>query len=262
MTRDGIELTVDLGVVFALDSGEKEAFRDWSDPAQPPYAFNAFSAYRAVYGNAVGARSGGDWTELPAVVAADVWRERLILHPFDALFGRPGRPSELLEAVRAEVESRLRSAGLSGENKEYRLLEERGVRVLGVSVSNLTMKDELKKRFRDNWQKSWQERLSALAADRDPVIQKMRLEGRAGARQDILAAHTAFLREQPPAEKQPLAVDIIRELVEATRGLARDRAVQAPPDKETIASLLPSLMDLRMWAEALRGGSSAPKGPA
>lgn len=254
LTRDGIEVIPTIEVVFRLDTGEvkkgergslfgysKEPVRERADKA-------AFE--RAIIGQAVNPNQFSDtdsyqvaWNELPAYLAADLWREYLSKFKLDELFNVEIVPPKLehvtefqvpendltqlsnpvearqqglledtltgmlhginavlkgytpnggdqaageinqiergeqspqasdrvtiLEFINLMVRERLMSehvpilnregkvAGGHHASREYRILKERGIRVLDLGISDLRLPPDVEKHLESKWTATW-----------------------------------------------------------------------------------------------------------
>ena len=249
LTRDGITVTADLTVIFMLENARQEPFPAWEDGDAPPYYFDEYHALSAVMGSAVRDDRPSDWRELPTHLAADVWREVLLLRDFDSLFSKDKDAPALLGSLIAEVRRRLKE---DPNAHEYQLLQARGLRVLSVGYSNLTFSDELKKLRMDQWQKDWQSRAGELAEDKDPAIKKIKSEGEREGRFFAVTQLTQFIREQLSQGNHPPAADVLANLAARTRELATDPGVKKEINMADIQGLL---LTLEVWVDKYRTGN-------
>jgi hypothetical protein len=160
LTKDGIEVGAFISVTFGLDphpehAGQPEP-RERPDDAAPPeraernqpaYQFNRGSAFKAVYGVALGDKQTIEWTELPLHVAVETFRNVLAEYRLDELF-QPTKPDVYpFSAFTGRV---------TGAVKEAAVLRDRGLVVYGVGVSGLSLPREVINQRVRSWQARWQ----------------------------------------------------------------------------------------------------------
>ena len=249
LTRDGIDVTVDIVVQFILDSGEPQPLRDWVDDESPPYGFSPRNASAAVYGQPYRDRTRGLWAELPPLVAADVFREELMARDFEALFSATDTGLPLLAAVQYQVEKRLTGLLAEAPAREQQLLAERGLRVLSVRFANLQLPEEVRKKRLANWREDWKSRAGELAAEKDPEVRQIRQQGQDAGRALVLGALTNPIIEQLAAGRRPGRREVALALTQAVRHLAQEPAVQGAANLPELKRLLD---DLVIWVRGWR----------
>jgi hypothetical protein len=241
-TRDGIEIEADLRVVFVLDSGERNPLRDWRDPNTPPFGFNPESAYRAVYGRAYRDRIASEWERLPGLLAADVWRELLAQQDFEQLFNDPDPAFALLEDLQYQIEQRLTGWAESGQSHEYRVLKERGLRVLSVRLLNLKLPTAVEQKRILQLQEQWRAQVKKAVEDQHPDLKAARDEGRRQGELHLLRTTTERLREQLAQGAEPDAAETGYYLVEGTRRVLNE--LEFSPEQEEMRK---TLTEMEVW---------------
>lgn len=241
-TRDGLEVEADLRVVFILDSGERSPLRDWRDPNTPPFGFNPENAYRAVYGRAYRDRVASEWERLPGLLAADVWRELLAQQDFEQLFHDPDPAFALLEDLQHQIEQRLTGWAESGQSHEYRVLKERGLRVLSVRLLNLKLQPAVEQKRILQLQEQWRAQVKKAVEDQHPDLKAARNEGRQQGELHLLRATTEWLREQLAQGAAPDAAETGYHLVEGTRRVLSE--LEFSPDREEMRK---TLVEMEVW---------------
>jgi hypothetical protein len=156
LTRDGIEVGAYISVSFGLDphperpgqaSSAEAAPPERAERNQPAYQFNRSSAFRAVYGVALGDKQAVEWTDLPLQVAVESFRNVLAEYRLDDLF-QPTKPDVYpFSAFQGRV---------SGQVKEAALLRERGLAVYSVGISAIVLPREVINQRVRSWQARWQ----------------------------------------------------------------------------------------------------------
>jgi len=249
LTRDGIEVRADISVIFILDGGEAKPIRDWQDPKQSPYAFNSENALKAFYSRTYRDDEQGARAELPVLLASDVWRELLIQRDFESLFSSSDPSLSVLGDIQHKIQRRLAGAGADENSRERQVLAERGLRVLGVGLSGLTMPEEVRRKRIETLREDWKGRAGAMAEEKDPAIKKCRQEGQAAGREHALTSLTEYVRGELSQGRRPSLAAVTASLAEVSRRLAQD------PTLQNGADLRKTLEELELWAQRLQGES-------
>ncbi len=245
ITRDGVEVVPRLWVRFHLMTSEEpppslscveERLRWWNDPrwrAFPPfrtiYYGSAESVWRAVVSRPIEVNAPPNldgfvdcvecaeqyqrypWDWLPAMMAADLWREYVRRFTLDELFsplphhnGQTG-----LEVIRQAIETRLtqptyqemdatgrlnRSEQGERRSEEFAELERRGVRVTKVAVIGLFLPKEVEKELAQLRANSWLQRARGM---REWVERQRALAHEQGERAALAFFGQAFAQQRP-----------------------------------------------------------------
>jgi hypothetical protein len=217
LTRDGIEVSANVSVTFGLDSNpdqaapspEPRSAAERIERNRPAYSFNPTSAFRAVYGTAIGEKQPVEWTDLPVTVAVETFRNLLAEHAIDELF----QPTVSNVYPFADFTGRVTRAV-----KEAPVLRERGILVYTVGVGALKLPREVVNQRVRTWQARWQK--AALQQDGAADSQTIKTLGRWQARaqetiiKDLLRRLTAATSE---VEKQTIAYMVAQTLHNAVR---------------------------------------------
>jgi hypothetical protein len=182
LTRDGIEVIPTITVIFKLDADPGEG--------KSQFGYREESVKKAVWhqaivpGDAPGTRQTVAWEWLPAHLAADLWREYLRKYKLNQLFNiteaGSGQDAKLSESsgrsgasfdhtafnrITETITRRLTQSYVEltddvgqptrqrEKSHEFKLLQDHGIRVLGVQINELHLKDEdtLIKRWDATW---------------------------------------------------------------------------------------------------------------
>jgi hypothetical protein len=211
LTRDGIECSAFISVTFGLDPDpEPRAGAPSGRPPeraernQPAYHFNSSSAFRAVYGVALGEKQSVDWTELPLIVAVERFRDALSEYKLDELF-QPTKPNVYpFSTFQERVVSLV---------KEAPVLRERGLIVYGVGVGSFSMPREVLNQRIRSWQARWQK--ATIQQEAAVESQSIRTESRwqADAQQMIFKDVQSLLgATDDPLARKALALMLMKAL--------------------------------------------------
>ena len=173
LTRDGIECAAYISVSFGLDPDPSREAPPGSPPAgrgernHPAYHFNRSSAFRAVYGVALGDKQPLTWTDLPLTVAIERFRDVLSEYKLDDLF-QPTKPDVYpFSTFQGRVISLVKDAPV---------LRERGLIVYSVGVSGFTLPREVINQRIRSWQARWKK--ASIQQEGAAASQAIRTENR------------------------------------------------------------------------------------
>jgi hypothetical protein len=213
LTRDGIEVSAMIRVTFRLDPGSApqpaEGEEGTVERNRPAYPFNPTSAFRAVYGTAVGEKQMVEWTELPVTVAVERFRDVLAEHTLDSLF-QPTIHGDVYPYGDFQNE-------VTQATKSSPVLQERGVSVLFVPVVRFKMPLDVVNQRIKNWQARWEKSLiqekAASASDTLKKVGEWRLRTQSDIRerlQEILSPASG------QADKRAFALALTKALMRAS----------------------------------------------
>lgn len=221
ITRDGIPVSADLNVSFILHPAGGPDPVLGRDPNAPPFVFYPVAAGRAVYGHAYGNRGDVPWTRLPLLLAVDLWREQVKMWDLPALLNAEGEgPRPLVQIERAILARLTRQSSVTIDadgrrqrktSREFRILNDRGIRVLRVSVSGLALPDDVRAEKLLRWREAWSGSVSDEVRGAERLAMEKRRAGERLAQQALLEELTAGLRSRlvqgdAPARRDTLAI--------------------------------------------------------
>lgn len=228
LTRDGIECSAYISATFGLDpdperhgapaAGHTEAAQR-AERNQPAYHFNRSSAFRAVYGVALGEKQAVDWTELPLIVAVERFRDVLSEYKLDDLF-QPTKPDVYPFAT---FQGRVISLV-----KEAPVLRERGLIIYSVGISSFSMPREVLNQRIRSWQARWQK--ASIQQEAAVESQSLRTESRwqISAQQMIFKDIQALLgATDDPVARKALALSLMKALRRAAADPRRRKRLPA-----------------------------------
>lgn len=251
LTRDGIEIKADVSAVFALDPGDKPSLRDTRDesdflghaPVKPPYPFNADSAFKAFYGEAIAEKEAIKWVDLPILVAVEQFRDQVSRITLDKLFEIKDPSAAPLAALQALMRNETQAAPL---------LRSRGIKVYSVSAGNLELPEAVMRQRVRSWAVNWQKEVLTRLADADVKVEKLKEEARAEAQRQIVETFKDTFNEFKEGYKQTLVTkegvvidqrEVTQRLVSALNKVADDPVTQMLAPGNTVKQL----SNLRQW---------------
>lgn len=235
LTRDGIEVTASLTVHFVLDANVPA--RAYAPRTRPP-TFNPQSVFRAVYGAPVNARASDDelevkaWTDLPAFVASDLFRDLIATETLDNLF-RPTSDDDFpLTAFRQRFSERVKASPV---------LRERGLHVISANVGALTPHELVAAQRVESWRADWARRRTEILAGGDLQATRILQRARANAQYDMVKQ----LREIAQASGSRAVVAL--RLFQALETASADPSIRRLLPDETVQVLNAWMENLRDW---------------
>ncbi len=166
LTRNGIPIVPRISVAIRLDCEQRRG--------NTHFGYDPNAVYRAITGRPVDLSASQDspnrpveMTWLPLRLAADIWKECISRYTLEELFAfEPGQDTAL-QKIQQEMRIRLtknsyeemdrfgKPVGAARRSKEYIMLRDKGVRVIGVSISYLKLPDKVEERLIEIWKSTW-----------------------------------------------------------------------------------------------------------
>lgn len=207
LTRDGIEISANISVTFGLNPQDPTLPLPTSaigERNRPAYPFNPRSAFKAIYGQALGEKQPIPWTELPLSIAVEAFRHVLVECRLETLF----TPSAINRQPFAEFQANVAQAV-----QDSPVLLDRGIWVRSVRVSGFEVPAEVLNQRLRVWQTQW--RVVALenqaAAESEALQTTWRI--RRDHQQTIVDDFVRHLHlETPEVEKKALALVLTQAL--------------------------------------------------
>lgn len=235
LTRDGIEVTTSINVSFAVDAHVPD--KAYSPRARPP-TFHPQSVFRAVYGAPVNSKASDDdaevkaWTDLPAFVASDLFRDLVATETLDNLFRPTSDAVFPLTAFRQRFSERVKAA---------RVLHDRGLHIINAGFGALTPHARVAEQRVDSWKADWARRRIETLAGGDLQATRILQRARANAQYDMLKQ----LREIAQASDSRAVVAL--RLFQALETASADPSIRRLLPEETVQVLNAWLENLRDW---------------
>ncbi len=213
LTRDGVEVIPVISATFRLDSKPGEG--------GTMFGYSPKAVWRAIASEGIAPDAPADtrsrkvpWNWLPVYLAADLWREYLRKFTLNELFDRPTYPATrepadprktVFEWIESLVFRRLtqpevenldeigRPTGQMIPSREYEILQDRGIRIKSVSISNLHFPGSVEERLVHQWKANWLKRAHQETELVDRLRSYETLAGEEQALLDFADAASQFL---------------------------------------------------------------------
>jgi len=235
ITRDGIEVTTQINVTFRLDAD----IGDETERNRRAHPFNAHSGFRAIYGTPIvkqgetGEELVQEWTDLPAFVASDIFRDMISTQNFDNLF-RPDQNVELpLNDFRREFGERV---------THETVLRERGIRILNAGFTTLSPSKKVDNQRLGTWQASWHKTTTETLAAGDLQAARIIQRERANAQYEMMRNLAEILRD-----KHVTKTAVVLRLFKSLESASADPSVRRLLASDTVEILSKWTGNLRSW---------------
>ncbi len=223
LTRDGIEVCAQIGVNFGVIDTPNDGTKQF------PFSKNAVRQYVISILNANKDNKDILWSDLPAQMAADLWRDYLRRFTLDDLFQtREGDTRTGLQIIGEMINKRLGNkevdemdafGNLTG--KKVRSLEGETLSQIGVSakatIKFIHLPNDVQERLLQQWPQEW---LKNAQRERKAVEQRISLREREGKNQakiNFAADASLILGRREPYLQAPAPIDALLELLHGTR---------------------------------------------
>jgi hypothetical protein len=220
LTEDGISVSAEIKVTFMLDPGHRSPPREGQFPHLPPYEFNPRAAERAVYGHAHREDAPTEWSDLPLLIAADVWREEVKRWPLQALITSVGDGPSALDQIERAMKSRLIGSTSAGDGEkgaeashEMDVLRRRGVRILDIEIGYLQVPEEVRQEHLRRWREGWGSALEEGVLEARGRGQEARWSGEREGQFTFIMQVTRSLSKELAGGRRPEQRDSLIQLV-------------------------------------------------
>ena len=240
--------------------------------AFPPYLLDEQRILAGVYSrarNVSDRQSANHWTDLPAMVTAETFRNIITRYTLDELY-LPDDPKRfpLQTEIKPEFSRRIRYLGMIsfqflqrhdgslpavGQRVDHRsfrisdvcplsgekVLRKRGIKVLFAGFSELTPTDpKVNQQRLETWRARWQREVNLILADQDQEVGRIKDDARISRRRDLINTFSGLFRDDNLSE-EALTIQVFRELEIA----ATDPITRQMLPKDT----LEQLRTIRLW---------------
>lgn len=147
LTLDGIPVSASLSITFVLERRTPVESDDVADA--PPTVPSVGALQAAAFGKMISGEHDWSWSEIPLRLVVELWRDEVKDRNLDEfLADRSG----VMAGIEAAILARLTQ---ESSISDLRLIKERGIRVLGVTVSDLQIPAEIQAEQLQAWFDGW-----------------------------------------------------------------------------------------------------------
>lgn len=261
ITRDGIEISANLSVVFKIDAR--------AGLGNSQFGYEPQAVERAIIGRSINLQRSLDnpereveWHWLPTLLAVDLWREYVSKITLNELFPLSKDAPSQLQVVLSQMRQRLteenyqvldeygRIQNITEKSNEYRILKTRGIRLIAVSVTSIYLPPDIEEQLIKRWKSSW---LDFAKRERATINNKHAVEiqnGKDQAYMDFSYGATHYLGSIP-TEKQLTEKEILKSLINGNQYLIK----QIPGLLSELQMEDITLRDILEWIDSPEGES-------
>ncbi|MEE9217230.1 MAG: hypothetical protein V3U32_07325 [Anaerolineales bacterium] len=147
LTLDGIPVSASLSVTFVLERRTPVESSDIADT--PPIVPSIGALQAAAYGKMVSGKQDWSWNEIPPRLLVELWRDEVKDRNLDEFLADH---TSVLAGIEAAILVRLTQ---ETDNSDLRLIKERGIRVLDVSIADLQIPSDIQAEQLQAWFDEW-----------------------------------------------------------------------------------------------------------
>ncbi len=224
VTQDGISISAQILVTFILDPGHEGSPREGRLSDKPPFEFNRGSVERAVYAHTFGELGDVAWTQIPALLVADVWREEVKQWSLKDLLSHPPDQMQPLDQIREALQKRLMPPSRKDfqtdpddsiqPSRELEILKARGIRILDIHITELSPPKSIQHERALRWREAWSGEVQAALQEATTRLKKVREEGESDADALLASRLGKGLLADLRANRQPQQRDTLLSLTE------------------------------------------------
>jgi len=174
LTLDGIPVSASLSISFVLERRTSVESSDVADA--PPIVPSIGALQAAAYGKMVSGDQDWSWSEIPLRLVVELWRDEVKDRNLDEFLADH---SSVLAGIEAAILARLTQ---ETSESDLRLIKERGIRVLDVSISELQIPGEIQAEQLQAWFDAW------AGPVRKQLDEAIEMEREAGIRGEAIAS--------------------------------------------------------------------------
>ncbi|MFQ5922286.1 MAG: hypothetical protein ACE5M4_05535 [Anaerolineales bacterium] len=147
LTLDGIPVSASLSISFVLERRTPVESSDVADA--PPMVPSIGALQAAAYGKMISGEQDWSWSEIPLRLVVELWRDEVKDRNLGEFLADH---SSVMAGIEAAILARLTQ---ESSVSDLRLIRERGIRVLDVSISDLQIPGEIQAEQLQAWFDGW-----------------------------------------------------------------------------------------------------------
>ena len=194
VTRDGIQICVNLSVRFKLDAKPGEG--------NSAYGYNPKSVEKAIIGQSINFEKPDDnpdrissWKWFPVNLTIDVFREYISKYTLNEIFPLTKSEINLLDLISNQIKLRLtqshyyqidsygKELNETVFSKEFELLKNRGIKFIDLSITNSRFPAQIEEELQTRWKTSW---LDVANREKKIVEQEQAIQSLSGQDQELM----------------------------------------------------------------------------
>jgi hypothetical protein len=214
LTLDGIPVSASLSVTFVLERRTPVDSNDIADT--PPIIPSVGALQAAAYGKMVSDKQDWSWSEIPHRLMVELWRDEVKDRNLDEFLADH---SSVLAGIEAAILVRLTQ---ETDNSDLRLLKERGIRVLDVSISDLQIPSDIQAEQLQAWFDEWAGPIRKELDESVDLVREAGIRGEATASTLLIERLTHKMSQQLQLDRSLSQRDAIILILEDAAQLCAD----------------------------------------
>ncbi len=199
LTVDGIPISASLSISFVLERRTSVGSSDIADV--PPIVPSIAALQAAAYGKMVTGEKAWPWSDIPLRVVVEMWRDEVKDRNLDEFLADH---SNVLAGIEAAILARLTQESIESD---VRLIRERGIRVLEVSISDLQIPNEIQAEQLQAWFDGWAGPVRKQLDEATEIVREAGIRGEANASTVLVERLTHKLHQQLQLDRSISARD-------------------------------------------------------
>jgi len=188
LTLDGIPVSASLSITFVL---ERRTLVESSDkPDAPPIVPSVGALQAAAFGKMISGEHDWSWSEIPLRLVVELWRDEVKDRNLDEFLADH---SSVMAGIEAAILARLTQ---DSNISDLRLINERGIRILGVSVSDLQIPAEIQAEQLQAWFDGWAGPVRKQLDEAIEMVREAGIRGEAKAASMLIERLTHKMSQQ------------------------------------------------------------------
>jgi hypothetical protein len=188
LTMDGIPVSASLSITFVLERRTTVESSDVSDA--PPIVPSLEALQAAAYGKMVSGEQDWSWSEIPLKLVVELWRDEVKDRNLDEFLADH---SNVMAGIEAAILARLTQ---ESSESDLRLINERGIRILDVSISDLQIPGEIQAEQLQAWFDGWAGPVRKQLDEAIDMVREAGIRGEAYASTTLIERLTHKMNQQ------------------------------------------------------------------
>ncbi|MFQ5943797.1 MAG: hypothetical protein ACE5JF_09605 [Anaerolineales bacterium] len=188
LTLDGIPVSASLSITFVLERRTPVESSDVADA--PPIVPSIGSLQAAAYGKMVSDEQDWSWSEIPLRLVVELWRDEVKDRNLDEFLADY---SSVIAGIEAAILARLTQ---ESSESDLRLIQERGIRILDISISDLQIPGAIQAEQLQAWFDGWAGPVRKQLDEAVDMVREAGIRGEASASMMLIERLTHKMSQQ------------------------------------------------------------------